>query len=259
MFRPFAYTLQVKRPGERHFIRVILGEDSAIIYLSILTFLPLSPLGLLLPLPALILLCLSFHAIYEIGYAENDRIGERTERQPTLNDGYDRWPLRSITTANTIFAAVTGLIGIALINVQHPFQPGMAVMIWGWITVLTVQRLTFALFNRTRPSLRPVVYPALQATRTLGILLALAFPLSPVAYVLITAQILTSSLPYVTYRCLGRRRQFPLQIIRLIMIVVGFAIVSAALHPSPIEVEILILLCLWALMKARRELTALLR
>jgi len=72
---PLLYSEKVKRPEKKFFLLTVLGEDFLILLLSF-TFTSSHPLTNAL---GLFFLQISFWCIYEIGYIENDIIGEKFE------------------------------------------------------------------------------------------------------------------------------------------------------------------------------------
>ena len=81
VYLPGEYISHIKHPGERYIFRGILQEDFA--------FWLLSSIGLAIHPAAhvvgLLLLLLSFWAIYERGYVDNDLVGSRYEPDPKLS------------------------------------------------------------------------------------------------------------------------------------------------------------------------------
>ncbi len=81
---PGEYISRIKRPGERDIIRGILLEDFA--------FWLLSSIGLAIDpsthLVGLLLLLLSFWAIYGRGYVDNDLVASRYEADPQLSAAF---------------------------------------------------------------------------------------------------------------------------------------------------------------------------
>ncbi len=88
VYLPGQYISQVKHRGERYLFRGILQEDFALWVLASLTF--TQPL---LHIVGLLFLLLSFWAIYERGYVDNDSIAARFEREPALSKAYFESPV----------------------------------------------------------------------------------------------------------------------------------------------------------------------
>ncbi len=89
VYLPGEYLSRVKRPGERYIWRGIVQED--------LVFWILSSIGLAVHpfahILGLILLLISFWAIYERGYVDNDRAAEHFEHDPKLTAEYHEAPV----------------------------------------------------------------------------------------------------------------------------------------------------------------------
>jgi hypothetical protein len=81
VYLPGQYISRVKHPGQRYILRAILQEDFALWLLASLG-LAWNPLWHCIGLG---LLLISFWAIYEQGYADNDRCGMRYEEEPKLS------------------------------------------------------------------------------------------------------------------------------------------------------------------------------
>ena len=86
VYLPGEYISQIKRPGTRYIFRGIFQEDFAFWLLSSIG-LAINPAAHVV---ALLFLLLSFWAIYERGYVDNDLIAARFEADPKLSGSFGR-------------------------------------------------------------------------------------------------------------------------------------------------------------------------
>lgn len=258
-FLPLRYLLRVKRRGQRHMRTVVLGEDAAVLLIACAFANP----AFWALIPAAILLVLAFTAVYEIGYAENDRIGRLVERKPIIPDGWDIWSSDTIARWNWIAAGLLSAPALALLALSGAGTgpavfaglPTILSLGLGWLSLLIVQRSVFAGFNRLRPGWRPIPFVALQGLKCLGVVAALGLATTPVGLILMVAHIASRTLPYVVYRCGGPRWVTPDQAIRLGLFAAGAAAVAAVAGPEALgPIWAVLLAALWCLAKARREL-----
>jgi hypothetical protein len=61
----------------------------------------------------------SFWAIYEDGYVDNDRIAERYEKDPVLTQAFFERPVRTSVVLPWVWAAAAGLAGLWLLRWPH--------------------------------------------------------------------------------------------------------------------------------------------
>jgi len=87
---PFLYMEKAKRPGQSYLLKVMMGDDYAVLFLG---------LALAHPAPLLAALMLffyhtSFWCIYEAGYVDNDIQGSTHESRPHLAAGWQEYHRR---------------------------------------------------------------------------------------------------------------------------------------------------------------------
>lgn len=233
---PFFYTAKIKRtPG--FLIKQIFLEELPIIILAYGLTQGLWPdlrlwacLGFLFA--ALIL-------VYEIGYAENDRIGEQVETNPKLADGYFRYRTYRLQPHAWIYALIATIAGFtclgleareaAILSARLPLAGApvheIAALTAIWMTVLVLVRVFFGIFNGLAPWLRVYWYVPLHAVKYLGF--AVLFTLPLLGQVLIFAHIVRTWALYAVRRAGGDMEALLSQTVRLVF--VGFAFVVIAL------------------------------
>ena len=81
IYLPLLYSEKVKRPDKRYFLNNILGEDYIILLLSF----AYSSSHFLSNAVGLFFLQIAFWCIYELGYIENDVVGEKFEDKAILS------------------------------------------------------------------------------------------------------------------------------------------------------------------------------
>lgn len=246
VYLPGQYLTQVKRPGEHYIARGILQEDFAFWILSTLA-LAASPLQHVLGLAALLL---SFWAVYELGYVDNDRIAARFESNPKLTEAFHDNPVATPTLAPWIWALGSGAIGIALLRWPHapPLRDLAA-----WTALLAATYAWFYIYNRVDKASRVWLYPGLQLARSSAFVVVV--PLLPAGAVALGAHLFARWLPYITYRSGGGRwPEVPLHLVRLVAFVLMALLVSAAGNSDAMTTPTMGALLAWNLFRARTEL-----
>ena len=233
---PFFYTAKIKRTPS-FLIKQIFLEEFPIVLLAYGLTQGLWPdlrlwvcLGFLFT--ALIL-------VYEIGYAENDRIGEQAERNPKLTEGYFKYKSYRLQPQAWIYALLATLAGFAclgleareaaILSARLPLAGALthevAALTAIWMAVLVLVRVFFGIFNGLAPWLRVYWYVPLHAVKYLGFAVLFALPL--LGQVLIFAHIVRTWALYAVRRAGGDMEALLSQTVRLVF--VGFAFVVIAL------------------------------
>lgn len=213
IYIPLLYSEKVKRPGQKYFTHHILGEDFAILLLSFTLFssYPLSnALGLFL-------LQVSFWCIYEIGYIENDILGEKFEDKAVLSYNYNSYEYSFRWWQPWIWAFSSSLLGVMILSkdlviASNPldilllmgFTYNLLQMFEGfllWIGFLLVLRLLFHVYNNLNKQSRVWFYLLLQGCRYCGFLVVLTTNI--IGLLLLASKILTRSIQYILYRYMG--------------------------------------------------------
>ena len=232
VYVPLVYSERVKNPGKSHIIkRVIAGHwIFLVIAFSFLSrhFL-LNAIGLLL-------LTLSYWCVYEIGYWENDLVGEKYESKPVLSETFKRYKnkLRLDTIAPWGWAVGLAMPALVLLEASNLEQTAsvaikLAIHHWQvlvfnstiWICFLIAVRATFWMYNQFNEEARIWIYPFLQTQKLFGF--AMLISINAVGVVLLLALAVSRWLHYTIYRCGGDRDQFPLNTCCLVLYVLGFS------------------------------------
>lgn len=248
VYLPGQYLALVKRPGERYIVRGILQEDYAF---WVIASIALSPAPLL-HIVGLAVLLLSFWAIYEAGYVDNDSIAARHEAKPTLSAAFHRAPVATPALAPWIWAAVSGLAGIALL--RWPAPPS-ALDLAMWMLVLAATSLCFRVYNRCDKATRIWLYPGLQLARSVAFVAIV--PVTLPGSIALGAHVLARWLPYVVYRSGDSLwPEMPCHLIRLMFFAMLSLLLTLAIGPQPFMNATMAALLLWNLFRARGELAA---
>ncbi|MEM8672904.1 MAG: hypothetical protein AAGF83_03370 [Cyanobacteria bacterium P01_G01_bin.67] len=213
IYIPLFYSEKIKRPGQKYFLYHILGEDFAILLLSF-TFFSSHPLSNVI---GLFLLQIAFWCIYEVGYVENDIIGEKFEDKAVLSYNYDsyeysfRWwqpwiwafclsILGIIVLREDIFLS-RNLLDLSLAGEFHLEQIQLFSGFLSWVGFLLALRLLFHIYNNLNKQSRVWFYLLLQSFRYCGYLVLLTTNI--VGLIFLVSKILTRSIQYILYRYMG--------------------------------------------------------
>jgi len=246
VYLPLQYLTLVKRPGERYIVRGILQEDFAFWVLSTLA-LASHPLAHVAGLGVLLL---SFWAVYEVGYVDNDLVGARFEHDPKLSAGFYAETVATPPLAPWLWASASGVAAVWLLGWPQrlsmiPLASWAAVLVatWGW----------FLLYNRLDKSTRIWLYPGLQLARSAGFLVLV--PVSLPGAAALAAHVLARWMPYVVYRS-GPHHwpEVPFHFMRLLFFLLLLTMLHAALGGAPFLNPTMAALLAWNLYRARGEL-----
>lgn len=254
--RPFSTTyvpgryLSVKRPNA-HYGREILKEDLAFWVLASI-FLAENALAHGL---GLVVLAVSFWAVYEFGYMDNDRSAERFEQNPMLSDAYHERRMEIAPWKPLSFAALSGVAGLWVFRFS---DAPLASDYLRWAGLLVATALTFCLYNRVDKQTRILIYPLLQILR-FGAFLVVA-QTTPVAELALAVIVLIRWAFYFVYRT--REGGWPNEDLSVVRLVVfgALALLLAVQHDwSDLVAPTTIALALWMVVRARNELPAAIR
>lgn len=245
-YLPGQYLSQVKRPGERYIIRGILKEDFAFWVLASVGLAAMPVLHVL----GLGLLLLSFWAIYELGYVDNDRIGARYESDPKLSAAFHAAPVATPAVRPWIWAI--GSAALAIILLRWPEPPHMAdLAVWAGLLVLLHQWFRF--YNRLDKQTRIWPFAGLQLARTAAF--AILVPITAVGAMALGAHVLARWAPYLVYRVTGR--DWPdtrLPLVRLMFFMILTLLLLPSLGVMPLLEWTAVALLGWNLLRARKDL-----
>ncbi|MEL6335025.1 MAG: HAD family hydrolase [Pseudomonadota bacterium] len=223
IYVPGRYLHLVKRPGKNDIRRSILQDELPMWLLATIWLATFPVLHTL----AVMLLMLSFWAIYEVGYVDNDKMAEKYEAEPTLSETYTGHTVATPMIAPWVWAAISGAIGLTLLS--WPSAPSYSVAL-AWLGVLVTIALCFRLYNRLDPASRIWLYPALRLGRTAA-LIAVA-PMVPQAVAAITANTTAAWIAYLQSR---QKRDWTASrpnLVRLIFFALMMLLLGTAVGPE---------------------------
>ncbi len=243
---PGDYLVHIKRPGQPGALRQLVTDDLVFWVLGAAS-------GGLAPAfwPGLALLFISFWAVYEVGYFDNDRCALAREDDPVVASAFGAFEPAGFIPAACLWALVCGAAGIAWLGAG-----------WGgaacWSLCLAALALVFYVFNRLDKASRVWLYPALAGLRSLGYLAIL--PAGPAGLAAGLAQIFSRFLGYFLYRYIRvfsvcAYPALPLRAVQIVLLMIG--LVAFARHggwgwPA-------LAMVLWSVLLARHELAAIAR
>ncbi len=215
------------------------------------------------------LMFLSFVCVYEIGYAENDRVGERNEAEPKLATDAQAARAYPITPGAWLWSL--GFAGAALVMfsestlqtiTEHTVlsaSTGWAIyldVLATWCILLVAARAAFYLFNHAPIVLRTFLYLPLQLIKYASIVVLLPTQLPGV--LLIAAQSLRMWSLYLVRRSGGDLEQVASHSVRLMVFVMLLGLVYLT-TPSAVggwELWVILAWCvLRAVPEARRKMS----
>jgi hypothetical protein len=251
VYLPGQYLSRVKRPGERYILRGILQEDFAFWVLASLALAPYPPLHL----AGLVFLLVSFWAIYERGYVDNDLIAARYESDPKLSPSFREMPVATPRLAPWVWAALCGVAALFLLRWPQAPQPE-DFAIWG--TVLLGTHALFWVYNRFDKGTRVWLFPGLQLAR--AACFTTLVPIVPVGAVALGAHVLARWMPYYAYRSGSKHwPDAPFCLTRLMFFGLLGLLIEASDGLSVLFNWSAAALLAWNLFRARPELLAALR
>jgi hypothetical protein len=249
VYLPGEYISRIKRPGTRYILRGVLQEDFA--------FWVLSSIGLatnpVRHLVGLLLLLLSFWAIYERGYVDNDLIASRYEADPKLSATFGIVPVATPTVQPWIWSLLAGATAVAIL---HPERTAFVVHFAAWVAVLISMCGCFMFYNRLDKMTRIWLYPLLQFARSAAF--TVIVPVEAVGVAALGAHTLSRWVPYHIYQLssAGWPNARP-EAARLI----SFALLASLMIVSSLGLSVLLTwsalaLLLWNVFRARRDIYA---
>lgn len=248
LYLPGQYLTQVKRPGERYITRGILLEDFALWVLSSI-MLAAHPVQHFI---ALLFLLLSFWAIYECGYVDNDRVAVRFEHDPKLSNAFRNGLAVTPRWTPWLWALVSGAIGVGILR---GFGRDAIAGFGAWSAVLVATYGAFALYNRFDKTTRIWLYSGLQVARSAAFVALV--PINLIGAIAIGAHVLAKWVPYYIYRAAGKVwPDAPHFMTRLLFFVVLTVLIAVATGFTSLWTWSTAALLAWNLLRARHELAA---
>jgi haloacid dehalogenase-like hydrolase len=247
VYVPGEYISQIKRPGEHYVFRGILQEDFALWLLSSIG-LAVNPATHLV---GLLLLLLSFWAIYERGYVDNDLVASRYEADPKLSATFGTGAVATPAVQPWIWALLAGAIGVAVL---HTDRMAFVVHFIGWVAVLISTYACFVFYNRLDKVTRVWLYPLLQFARSAA--LTVVVSIEPAGVAALGAHVLSRWVPYQVYRRSARWPDARPELVRLISFVLLSLMIVCSLGLSILLTWSALALLLWNIFRARRDIYA---
>lgn len=252
LYFPTRYISKVKRPGSNYVRSVIVKEDIA---LWIVSSAGLATTHLIPHIIGLLLLAVSFWAIYEMGYIDNDRIAAKHEADPALTKEFHRRQLTIPLWKPVIWAIVTGVAGIFVLRL--PETPRLLDFA-EWAGVLLFLSGVYWLYNRIDKQTRIYVFPVLHILRTSAFVVLV--PILPIAAIAFVIHIVIRWVNYYVYRI--KQGPWPASDLSLVRLFTFFAggilVVSRGQWGELVSTTALALLA-WHLFLARHKLPAVIK
>ena len=246
IYLPGQYLTQVKRPGQRYVLRGILQEDFAFWVICSIAQVAMPATHFL----GLLMLLLSFWAIYERGYVDNDWVAVKYEKDPKLSATFGQIEVATPAVQPWIWAAGSGLLAIWL--VRWPAEPSLRdVLVWA--AVLIGVHVGFKLYNRLDKFSRIWLFPALQLARSAAFVVLVS--VGPVAAVALGAHVLARWVPYYLYRIGGKGwPEAPFFLSRLMFFVTLWLMLAITQDFSLVATPTALVLLFWNIFRARKDL-----
>jgi hypothetical protein len=246
VYLPGQYLTLVKRPGARYIVRGIVQEDFALWVLSSIALAPLPALHLV----GLSFLLVSFWAIYERGYVDNDLVAARFETHPKLSASFRDAPVATPRWQPWYWAL--GLGAVAIFVLRWPVRPAPTDYV-AWVATLLLTHLGFSFYNRCDKATRVWQFAGLQFARTAAFVALV--PISAIGASAIGAHVLARWVPYFLYRHEGKDwPEAPFHLIRLLFFVVLAALLALAEGAGTLLNATALMLFAWNLYRAKREI-----
>jgi hypothetical protein len=243
---PGQYLSRVKRPGQQYLYKVIIRDDFVFWVLASIG-LALNPLTHVLGLG---LLAVSFWAIYEWGYVDNDQMGAKHEKDPHLSDAFLEGGVKFSTPLAWLWA---GVFGVAAIHLLHWPLGVVFTDYLAWAGVLLSTWGCYLLYNRLNKPTRIWLYGLLQLLRIAAFIAVV--PVTVVGAVALCAYTIARWIPYLNYRTVGGDWvEGYMYTIRLMMFIVITGVMAGAMGLSILWQWTALALLGWNLFKARHEL-----
>lgn len=247
VYYPGRYLTKVKRPGSRYVSRKILKEDIALWILATI-WVAENPFTDTI---GLLLLALSFWAVYETGYVDNDLVADRYEEDPALTTEFRKRKVSFPAWVPLAWAGVCGVLGVLVLRI--PNVPSVTDLLL-WALVLWVSVGVFRVYNRLDKGTRVLLFPILQLLRTASFVVLV--PTVPIAILAITIHVIMRWVSYYVYRTVpgGWPGSGDMLVVRLVIFVsLGILLISQQDWSELWSATTLSLLA-WHLFLARREL-----
>ena len=251
VYLPGRYLTEVKRPGERYILRGILQEDFAFWVLASIAAAALPALHVI----GLLFLLLSFWAIYERGYVDNDRAARDFEKDPRLSSTFGRVEVATPAIAPWLWAVASGAIAIFVL--RWPATP-LPQDFLRWIVALVATYGLFKIYNRLDKRTRIWLFPGLQLARTIAPVALV--PIGVAASLALGAHVIARWVPYYLYRIGGKDwPDAPFFLSRLMFYILLWAMMMLTQGHESLLTPTALALLVWNIVRARKDLATLFR
>ena len=242
---PFYYTAKIKRsPG--FLIKQVFLEEFLIVLLVFTLFLPTMDLR---ALASLVFLFAAMISVYEIGYAENDRIGQKKEADPKLSREFQSLGQFVIARYSWMWAVGFTIIGLCLLSETTRADALMRLGLGGlgtglsaiatmtviWLFMVGLCQAIFAIFNHVGLIWRVYVYVPLHISKYLAPIVF--FEIELTGAILLAAHIVRTWTPYAIRRSGGDIDFLSSQLIRLVFFTMMIAFAGLALPEHEIWMQ----------------------
>lgn len=252
VYLPLEYLTEVKRPGKRYFLGAILGDDYIVWVLASIAL-----AGFWVPhVLGLLLLLISFWAIYERGYVDNDEMAARHEKDPVLSETFHGSHVATPKVTPWIWALVFGAAGVTVL--AWPNEPSVAELV-AWGGVLAATHIFFHAYNRIDKAARVWMFAGLQLLRVFAFVAIV--PVTAIGAIALAALAMARWVLYCVYRATktGNWPGLPVQVVRLtLFLVMGFTLLIGSGAQS-IEWWTGVALLFWCMLRAARNIHAIMR
>jgi hypothetical protein len=191
VYLPGQYLDMVKRPGSGA-LKSVLVDDFPLWILAGMPFTLASGWSVL----GAALLFVSFWAVYETGYIENDQVAARFESDPQLSAAFREFDTSTIGLKPWIYAALFGFLGVLCL--RHSTWYGFETVFGIWASVLVGTRLFYRAYNYSDKQTRAWLYLGLQSLRVGAF--AAVMPMNPVGALACAARAASRWQMYLMYR-----------------------------------------------------------
>lgn len=250
LYYPSRYLNRVKRPGSKYVRSKIVREDLALWILASV-WLADNPIAHVL---GLVILAVSFWAVYEAGYVDNDRVAARHEEDPTLSDEFLDARMALPTWQPAAWAVVAGVLGLFVLRLPS----GPTALDFGlWAVALSATYLTYLVYNRVDKRTRIYLFPLLQLAR--ASVFAFLVPITAIAGLAIVTHVFVRWVKYYVYRVGGSWPSLDVSAIQILLFVMGAIVLARAGEWGDLITPTVLGLLLWHLFLARKELPRILR
>ncbi len=251
IYIPLLYSEKVKRPDRRYFLNNILGEDFIILALSLSYFSYHPWLNVL----GLFLLQMAFWCIYELGYIENDKIGEKFEDKAILSYNYKSYEYSFGFWQPWLWSLGLSILGVFVLAIDGvtealkidflAFGEYSYRLYWiskeliYWMLFLLFLRGLFYVYNNINKQSRVWFYLLLQTCRYCGFLVVMTT--NVVGLMLLVSSILTRSIQYILYRYLGgKNSSWPMDFPRYFFCLLIYLVLIGILAANDRDISLLL-------------------